>query len=131
MEPSKLLSGCCRVQWNIMENTQDTKLIQISQKLCTHAQIFNYDVLHVGIVCGLLRNIRAFQHPFVFQFFQFFVIVVSDGNVLIIDLGCLFQLRPQISGIHIAWQIGRSTAHPGILINLSTEILAAVCSLFT
>ena len=130
MEPSEFLSCRCRMERNIMENTQNAALFQVIQKLCTHLQIFYFDVIHVGIVCGILRNIRAFQHPFVFQFFQFFVIEVPDGQSLIIDLVCLFQLRPQISGIHIAWQIGRSIAHPGIFINLSTEILAAVCSLF-
>ena len=38
---------------------------------------------------------------------------------------------PQIGGIHITWKIGRTIVHPGVLINLTSEIFGTVGALFT
>ena len=56
--------------------------------------------------------------------------MVPAGTAPVVDFIRQLQLRIQVSGIHIAGQIGRTVIDPGIFVNLAAEILGAVGTLF-
>ena len=113
-----------------MKYTQNSLLLQIGKQPCSCFQILHFYVIHMSVVCSILRYIWLFNQPSFGKGSQIFIIIVPDCQPFFINSLCFLKLSPQISRIHITGQIRRTISYPGILIHLSPEKFAPVCSFF-
>ena len=113
-----------------MEHGQNLLFFQILYQSRSLLQIFRLNVKHMSIMCALFRDIGKIYLFLLFQLFQFPIILVPGIQPGFVDFIRMLKLRPQISCVQLAWQIGRTRFHPCVLINLAPEKLTAVCPLF-
>ena len=77
------------------------------------------------------RNRRQFDTPGARQRQQRIIVVLPQGQALLVDALRRFQLRPQIGGLQVGHQIAGANIAPGIFIHQTAKELAAVGTFFT
>ncbi len=109
-----------------MEHRQDLSLFQVRDKLAAIVVIPQLDVEHMRVMHALCRDGRQLDTAFARQRGQRIVIGLPQGQTLLVNAICRFQLRPQVRRLQIRHQVAGADITPGIFIYLPAEELATV-----
>src|SRR3546814_679591 len=112
-----------------MEHGADAHLPQRRDELRTYLDRREQQVIHMRIVAAFRRHYRSLEQALGLKWCSPFVVTVPDGKAPCGDLAGLLQLGGEERGNDLAWEIGRTHVHPGVLVHLSAKELAAVGAL--
>ena len=112
-----------------MEYRKDFIGFQIINQRSPLLQALCLDIEHMPVVHAPFRHHRQFNLPAFSQGTQIFIIPVPGRQPGVVDFLRNLQLCIEIGGVHVAGQVGRAIVDPGVLVDLSPIILAAVGAL--
>ena len=113
-----------------MEYREDLRLFQPGDQSAAILDITQLNVEHVRVLPAVGRNRRQFDTPGARQRQQRIIVVLPQGQALLVDALRRFQLRPQIGGLQVGHQIAGANVPPGIFIHQAAKELAAVGAFF-
>ena len=84
----------------------------------------------MGVLGAFLGDKGELNGSVLCQRLQQLIIAVPAVHAVVINFVRILQLRPQVGGVQVAGQVAGAVVHPGVLVDLTPDELAAVGALF-
>ena len=116
---------------HIMKYTANSLFPEIAQQSGPHLNIAHLNIIHMCIMAAFFRYIRLFYLALCCKMCKVLMIIIINFHSFIKNFITLFQLCIQICCTQLTWKIRGTIVHPAVLVNLSAEELASVCTFFS